>query len=122
MLADCSSYRSVGGVNLSARMGVSAVFFCDLLDSALSGISLTGTFSEEIVSPRLLRRAITSPALLHLDFASSTCNAGTPGYFLRSSIISDASLRSLIIKSMVALKSIHFDVSKTNHFPYFAKI
>jgi hypothetical protein len=31
-------------------------------------------------------------------------------------------LRSLIIKSMVALKSIHFDVNITNHFPYFAKV
>jgi hypothetical protein len=31
-------------------------------------------------------------------------------------------LRSLIIKSMVALKSIRFDVNITNHFPYFAKV
>jgi hypothetical protein len=31
-------------------------------------------------------------------------------------------LRSFIIKSMVALKSIRFDVNLTNHFPYFAKV
>ena len=70
----------------------------------------------------LLSRAITSPALLHFDFANSTCIAGTPGYFFRSSIISEASLRSLIIKSIIVLKSIHFDVNITKHFPYFAKV
>ena len=81
-----------------------------------------GAFSEGIVSPMLLRRAITSPALLHFDLASSTCRAGTPGYFFRSSIISEASLRSLIIKSMVELKSIYLDVNLTNHFLYFVKV
>jgi hypothetical protein len=31
-------------------------------------------------------------------------------------------LRSLIIKSMVDLKSIQFDVNITNHFLYFVKV
>jgi hypothetical protein len=37
-------------------------------------------------------------------------------------MISLASLRSFIIKSIVALKSIHFDVNIPIHFPYFAKV
>jgi hypothetical protein len=37
-------------------------------------------------------------------------------------MISLASSRSLIIKSTVELKSIPFDVNKTNQFSYFAKV